>query len=349
MSFSHPKFGKLPAGERLRKIRQSPHYKKGAFQNLILKPMLTEGVGFFEVGKEYFFDKKIDITPSKPLPSLKTDLLNLPINQDILVWFGHSSYFIQLDGKRILVDPVFCGHASPFSFMVKAFEGTDVYTADDMPEIDYLFISHDHWDHLDYETLKKLKPKIKKVVCGLGTGGHLERWGYDSAIIYEKDWHESLVLDEGFMLHITPASHSAGRGVTMNKTLWVSFVLKSPTMTLFLGGDSGYCTHFKAIGEQFGPFDLIILENGQYDRKWIHNHLMPDEFLKVAYELKAKRILPVHSCKFALANHAWYEPLATLMKNNKIANMPIITPLIGQQVNLKDPHQTFSNWWEAGI
>ena len=115
--------------------------------------------------------------PPGKIPSVKTDLLNLQPDEDVLVWFGHSSYFIQVDGNKILVDPVFSGHASPFSFSIKAFEGTDIYTAEDIPELDYLIITHDHWDHLDYKTILKLKPKVKKVITGLGVGEHLEYWG----------------------------------------------------------------------------------------------------------------------------------------------------------------------------
>ena len=172
-----PKFGKLPSGKRLEHIKSSPNYKNGAFQNLSPTPNLTEGASYFKVLKEFFFDKKIRVQPQGVIPSLKTDLLSLDINKNVLVWFGHSSYYMQVDGKRILVDPVFSGHASPFSFSIKAFKGADIYTADDMPVIDLLFITHDHWDHLDYETIKQLRPKIKMVLCGLGTGAHLEHWG----------------------------------------------------------------------------------------------------------------------------------------------------------------------------
>ena len=342
-----PMFGKLPLGERLEAIKQSPNYKNGAFQNLSPTPDLTEGASYYEVGKEFLFGGKKRRFPNGKIPSIKTDLRNLDPEKDILVWFGHSSYFIQIDGKRILVDPVFCGSASPIPFGTRAFEGTDIYDVADMPDkIDYLFISHDHWDHLDYQTVKALKPKIKTVICGLGVGEHLEHWGYDAKQIIEKDWNETIMLGDEFAVHTVPARHFSGRGILRNKALWMSYVLQTPTMRIFIGGDSGYDTHLAEIGNTFGPFDWAILENGQYDANWRYVHFLPDEILKVAVELKAKRILPIHSAKFVLANHAWDEPLAKIVENNKTAHLTLLTPMIGEEVRLKDKTQTFSNWWE---
>ncbi len=340
-------FGRTPGAERIERFKKSPNYKDGSFQNLSPTPDLTEGVSYYEVMKEFLFDKKARTSPIDKIPSVKTNLLELDKNQDVLVWFGHSSYFIQLDGKRILVDPVFSGSASPLPFGTNSFKGTDIYTTDDFPEIDYLFISHDHWDHLDYETILKLKSKVKNVICGLGTGEHLEYWGYDKNIIIEKDWNEEVILDSCFVVNTVPARHFSGRGLLRNKALWISFVLQTPTMKLFIGGDSGYDNHFAEIGEKFGEFDLVILENGQYDRKWKYIHLMPDEILRAAAELKAKRIFPVHSSKFVLGNHAWDEPLELITRNNETKNFNIITPIIGERVNLKDTTQQFSKWWRS--
>ncbi|MFV8327356.1 MBL fold metallo-hydrolase [Flavobacterium sp. ZS1P14] len=340
------KFGKLPAGKRLERIKQSPNYKNGSFQNQSITPDLTEGANYYTVGKEFFFGQHKNVSPVDEIPSTKTDLFNFDLKENILVWFGHSSYYIQIDGKRILVDPVLSGVASPFSFSTKAFKGTDRYATEDIPEIDYLFISHDHWDHLDYETILKLKPKIKKIICGLGTGEHFEYWGFDTNKIIEKDWNEKINLDEGFTAYTVPARHFSGRGLTRNKALWTSYVLQTPTMQIFLGGDSGYDKHFAEIGKTFGAFDLAILENGQYDKNWKYIHMMPDEILQAAKDLNAKRIFPVHSSKFALGNHPWYEPLELITKNNKQENLNIITPMIGEQVNLKDTKQQFSQWWK---
>ena len=253
---------------------------------------------------------------------------------------------MQIDGKRILVDPVLSGSASPFSFMTKAFKGADRYSTDDLPAIDYLFLSHDHYDHLDYKTIVKLKPKVHKLICGLGTGEHLEYWGYDHERIIEKDWNESFELDHGFTVHTVPSRHFSGRWLKRNQALWTSFVLQTPGLRIFIGGDSGYDKHFAEIGNTFGGFDLAIMENGQYNKNWKHIHLMPHEILQAAKELKAKRIFPVHSSKFVLGNHAWDAPLELITENNKKENLNIITPMIGEKVDLANPGQVFSPWWK---
>jgi L-ascorbate metabolism protein UlaG (beta-lactamase superfamily) len=341
------KFGKLPSGARLERIRKSPNYKKGSFQNQTYTPVLTEGVGFTEVSREFFFGKKTRITPKGEIPSVKTDLNRLDRDKDILVWFGHSSYFIQVDGKRILVDPVLSGHASPFSGSVKAFKGSNPFAADHIPALDYLFISHDHWDHLDYETIMKLKPKIKKVICGLGVGEDFEYWGFDKKAITELDWNEQAVLDNGFVVNAVPARHFSGRSLKRNQTLWVSYAFKTPTMNIYIGGDGGYDKHFSEIGKKFGPFDLAILENGQYNKNWRYIHHLPEDVLKSFRDINARRLFPVHSSKFALAMHPWDEPLAAIAKNCEESGVALITPMIGEVVYLKDPDQKFSRWWEA--
>jgi L-ascorbate metabolism protein UlaG (beta-lactamase superfamily) len=340
-----PKFGQTPNGERLERVSKSPNYKNGSFQNRSHTPDLTEGVSYYAVLKEFLFTEKKRVKPTDTIPSTKTNLLNLDPDRNILVWFGHSSYFMQLDGKRILVDPVLSGAASPMAFTTPAFLGTDAYSIADIPDIDYLFISHDHWDHTDHETLLLLKPKIKKVICGLGTGGHFEHWGYDKNIITEEDWDTKILLDSGFTAHTATARHFSGRGFQRNKALWTSFILQTPSFQIFIGGDSGYDTHFAEIGNTFGTFDLVILENGQYDKSWKYIHMMPDEVLQAAVDLNAKRLFPVHSAKFALANHAWDEPLVMITEFNRNFNMPLVTPIIGELVNLNDSTQTFSNWW----
>lgn len=341
------KFGKSPSGTRLKRIQQSPNFKNGKFQNFNKTPTLAEGHNYFEVLYEAYIKKKPRHYPTDIIPSEKTDLLNLPVDADVLVWFGHSSYFIQIDQKRILVDPVFSGNASPMPGTVKSFKGTDVYTVADLPDIDYLFISHDHYDHVDYKTLIALKDKTQKVICGLGVGAHFEHWGYDRHKIIEKDWHEKVELDHSLTAFVEPARHFSGRGFSRNNTLWASYVLQTSTMKIYLGGDSGYDTHYAAIGNKYGPIDLAILDNGQYDEAWKYIHNLPEDVLKAAQELKAKRIFPVHSSKFALASHDWDEPLKKLTELNKSYHFPLATPLIGEMVNLKDTTQPFKRWWEG--
>jgi hypothetical protein len=219
--------------------------------------MVSEGYSMTSITYDFIVKNFPRTEPKDSIPSIKTDLKNLSITEDILIWFGHSSYFIQLNGKRFLIDPVFSGNASPVPNSTKSFKGTDIYTADDMPEIDYLLISHDHYDHLDYETVIKLKPKIKQVVCGLGVGSHFEYWKFDTSIIIEKDWDEELIIDKDFTLHTASARHFSGRSLTRNNTLWLSFILQMADYKMYLGGDSGYDRHFAGIGEKFS-----------YSREW---------------------------------------------------------------------------------
>jgi L-ascorbate metabolism protein UlaG (beta-lactamase superfamily) len=343
--FQQPQFGRRPTGKRLERIKQSPNYHDGAFQNISDTPSLTEGATFPSVIKEYFFGKHERLKPLGQMPAVKTNLHQLDINENVLVWFGHSSYYMQVDGKRILVDPVFSGHASPFSFTTNSFAGTDIYSVDDIPAIDYLFITHDHWDHLDYSTVKQLKPKVKQVITGLGTGSHLERWGYESII--ELDWNEAADLGDGFKTTAVSGRHFSGRGFIRNKTLWASFVFTSPNKQIFIGGDSGYDKHFAEIGRAFGPFDLAILENGQYNKSWKHIHMMPNEVLQAAKDLGAKKILPVHSSKFSLSLHTWDEPLSKVAALGKETGIPVLTPMIGEVLRLDGSNQQFTNWWEG--
>lgn len=343
----YQQLGKSPSGKRLQRIQNSPNFRDGAFQNINETPQLAEGYNFGKVMFDFFFRKPKNIKPPQPIPFVKTDLKSLPLEIDLLVWFGHSSYYLQLNGKRFLIDPVFSKSASPIPQTNKPFEGSNDYSAEDLPEIDYLLISHDHYDHLDYETIKKLKPKVKQIITGLGVGAHFEAWGYASEMIHELDWNESLNLENDISLNTTSARHFSGRGFRRNQTLWLSFILKTENFNLFLGGDSGYDTHFKEIGENFGPFDLAILENGQYNLAWHYIHMLPEEVLQAANDLQAKQLFPVHSSKFALALHPWNEPLKRISEFNKAINLPLVTPRIGDVVLLNKTTKQYSQWWLA--
>jgi L-ascorbate metabolism protein UlaG (beta-lactamase superfamily) len=344
----HPQFGKAPGAARRKLMANSSNYKVGKFENAEFTLLITEGYSMASVMYNFLFKKIPGVRPAGLIPSEKTDLKNIDENRDVLVWFGHSSYFIQLYGKRFLIDPVFSGNASPIPNSNKSFRGSDIYTADDIPEIDYLLITHDHYDHLDYSTIINLKSKIRKVICGLGVGEHFERWKFDSSIIEEKNWDGSLTLNEHITVHTAPARHFSGRTFKRNNTLWLSFVLETTDLKLYLGGDSGYGNHFKELGKKFGAFDLAILDNGQYNLAWQAIHMLPEEGLKAAKDLNAKRLFPVHSSKFKLADHAWDEPLKTISELNENGDrISLVTPKIGEIVELKNSNQIFSKWWEG--
>ena len=338
-------FGSVPTGDRLKKIQQSPHYKNGRFQNLNPTPQLTEGANLFSVLVKFIFKSNRGKRPGQPIPSIKTDLHQIPVEQNILVWFGHSSYFMQLDEKKFLVDPVLSGSASPLPGGTKAFAGADIYRPEDIPDIHFLMITHDHWDHLDYQSIIALRHKIGTIICPLGVGAHFEKWGFPTSKLIEKDWFDSFTIATNFTVTLEPARHFAGRTLHRNTSLWTSFVLQTPSFKIFIGGDSGYDTHFAEIGNKHGGFDLAILENGQYDKQWRYIHLLPDEILKAAEELHADKLLPVHSSKFSLGNHDWDEPLRLLTKNAEGKNIKIITPMIGEMVEIDNNSQHFSKWW----
>jgi len=341
-----PPFGTAPDAGSLEKIRRSAHFPKGSFQNREPTPALTEGAGFFKVMGDFFFRGSRHKRPSAPLPSMKTDLISLDPRENILVWYGHSSYFFQTEGRKFLVDPVFSRNASPLSFTTKSFTGTDIAHPENFPFLDFLFLTHDHWDHLDYQTLLALKPKIGKIFTGLGTGAHLRSWGFENDRIHEMDWDETMVTDDGFQITAVTARHFSGRGLKRNGTLWVSFVLETPARKIFIGGDSGYGTHFAAIGRRFGPFDLAVLEDGQYDPNWKYIHMSPEETIQAAIDLQAKKMLPVHWARFSLSAHAWNEPILRLLKEAGLKNVKVLHPQIGEKVNL-DADQAFSSWWEG--
>ena len=336
-------FGKTPSGRELEKVKASPNFRNGSFQNLSPTAMMEQGHSMVALMWK-FLNKPANCFPPKPLPSVKTDLKKIQPGSPVIVWFGHSSYFIRINNKNILVDPVFSGHASPFSFSTKSFAGTNVYGVDDMPPIDILFLTHDHYDHLDFDTVVKLKPKVKQVCTSLGVASHLAYWGYDENIITEFDWWDSKTIED-FTITAAPARHFSGRGLIRNKTLWSSFILQTPTHTIYVGGDSGYDTHFKTIGDKFGPFDIVMLECGQYNTAWPHIHMLPHETPQAAVDLTAKMLLPVHWGKFCLSLHPWNEPANLVAAAAKRLNMAVTTPLIGEPVILGE-HYPATRWWE---
>jgi L-ascorbate metabolism protein UlaG (beta-lactamase superfamily) len=342
---SQSRFGKQPTGERLARIERSPNYRDGAFQNLLPTPMMNEDASYPGVLRDFLFNRSSRQTPAAPLPSQKIDLSALDPKENVFVWFGHSSFFMQIDGKTILVDPVLCGNASPVSFTNKSYPGSDAYAPADMPAIDLLLLTHDHWDHLDYETLTQLRPRIKHIVTGLGVGSHLEEWGFDRGIIDEKDWNETVDLNGGFRVDVATARHFSGRGFTRNKTLWVSFVLRTPTKNIFISGDGGYGPHFAEIGSKFGPFDLAVIECGQYNEAWKYIHMNPEETVRAARDVRAKAFVPVHWGKFTLAFHAWDESISRVTEESRRLGVRVLHPMIGARMPLTDSTTT-SRWWE---
>lgn len=339
-----PKFGRAPRGERLERIERSPHYRDGQFHNMHVTQQITSGKGMTGTMLEFLFGKKERNRPGRALPAIKTDLKKLNKNENLLIWFGHSSYLIQAEGKRILVDPVFIS-ASPVGFFNKPFQGTAIYKPEDIPAIDYLIITHDHWDHLDYGTVKQLKNRTGKVICPLGVGEHLEYWGFDKARLVELDWEEEAALGEDFRVYCLPARHFSGRNFISNRTLWASFLFQTPDRKIFIAGDGGYDTHFADIARRFPDIDLAILENGQYNTDWKYIHLMPEMLPQVVRELNPRKVLTVHHAKYALARHPWDEPLDNASQIARRDTVNLIMPQIGETVSLDREKYEINKWW----
>ncbi|MFT3705831.1 MAG: MBL fold metallo-hydrolase [Agriterribacter sp.] len=340
-----PSFGRLPEGNRLETIKKSPQYKDGSFKNFSETPMMIEGVSMWKIIKKMYFKKNPDVTPSHQLPFIKKSFSPLGAGQPEITWFGHSSYLLQVNDLNILVDPVFSERASPVSYVgAKAFGGSNVFGVDDLPPIDIVIITHDHYDHLDYQVIKQLKKRVPLFVTSLGVGAHLEFWGVDPKKIKELDWWQNFISPQGFELITTPARHFSGRGFNRNQSLWASYVLLTGNYRIYIGGDSGYDTHFTLIGEKYGPFDVAILEDGQYNEMWPNIHMFPEETIQAAIDLKAKVLLPVHWGKYSLSVHPWNEPIERAVKKAEEMNVTIVTPMIGETISIK-PLSPTKYWW----
>ena len=342
----HPKFGAYPEGERLEKIQRSPHHVDGEFRNLTETPRFSDGNSMFSIFAGDLFKRFENLRPALPLPTAKTDLKALDTRQDTIVWLGHSSYFVLFGGKRILIDPVLSPFAAPVSFSTQAFEGTNLYTADEIPEIDVLLITHDHWDHLDHATVTALEGKVRKVFAPLGVGAHLERWGYAREKVHEADWYEKLELLPDLAIHLVPARHYSGRWLTRNKSLWGGFVLEYSKQRILFSGDTGYGPHFKELGQRFGGFDLVALDMGQYDPRWPYIHMTPEEAAQAAEDLQTKTLLPAHVGRFNIARHAWTEPFERISAASEGKPYRLATPKIGEPLRVGDAGQRFAHWWQ---
>jgi L-ascorbate metabolism protein UlaG (beta-lactamase superfamily) len=338
-----PKFGALPAGERLARVLASPNYRDGAFQNLIPTPHGSDdGSGFLSTMLDFVRPRE-RLFPGGPIPSVATGLGGL--GEGSLVWFGHSGFLARLGGRNFLFDPSLGPNASPLWWTTKAFPGTQAYGPADLPAIDYLLISHDHWDHLDHPTVTALRGKDPLVVSPLGVGAHFERWGFGPDRLAEGDWWDSFEPEPGLRITIIPSRHFSGRGLSWNQSLWGGFLVEAGGLRILYGGDGGYLPQYAEFGRRIGPVDLALMECGQYDRRWKNIHMTPEESVRAAGELGARAAMPVHSGKFRIANHPWDEPFIRFAAAVGQTPMRLVTPRIGQVVDLADIDQEFDEWW----
>ena len=343
-------FGTRPNELEKENFKKSKHFnaEKGAFENRrpgLIEAMKKRTMSWGMV--QDWFKAGMDRVPAGKLPEVRPDIARFlePSDDLKVIWFGHSSFLLNMDNKVILVDPVFSEAASPVSFMVQRFQ-KPVLELKELPKIDYLLISHDHYDHLDTESIKFFVDEDITFVTPLGVGSHLRGWGVPSEKIIEKDWWESEKL-EGIEFIATPAQHFSGRnGIYDNETLWASWVIKSENHNIYFSGDSGYDTHFKEIGNRFGPFEVAFLETGQYDKKWEEVHMPPEEAVIAFRDLRAKKYFPVHWGMFELALHPWFDPIERIFKLSKEQDLELIAPKIGAIVSINES-DGIEKWWES--
>ncbi|WP_240919935.1 MBL fold metallo-hydrolase [Paraglaciecola sp. 20A4] len=327
-------------------VASSIHHHNGKFHNSAQSeaPSLRKTLGIF---KRYITEKKIDSVPAEQVPMLQVTRQQLDALSDEnvhVVKLGHSSLLIKMHGDYWLIDPVFSVRASPFSFIgPKRFQSTPI-SIDDLPPIDKVLISHNHYDHLDQAAIKALNNKTCEFLVPLGVEGDLQKWGISADKIKQFDWWQELQTEHA-LVAFTPSQHFSGRGIgDGNKTLWGSWVVKTPVRSFYFSGDSGYFAGFKNIGDKYGPFDLTFIETGAYDKDWADIHMTPEESVQAHIDLAGKTMVPIHNGTFDLAFHPWYEPLIRVSKAAQQYDVSLSTPIFGQVFKLEhEPIQTV--WW----
>ncbi len=330
----------------MKKYKDSPNFKEDRFQNLEETVVMHKDAKPLQIMRQ-FMKKRENGKPPVPVKTIKLNADEFTAHTDNVTyaWLGHSTVLINFYGKVILTDPFLSERASPVSFAgTKKFVFTNDYYPEDLPVIDYVLLSHDHYDHLDYKTIKAIDAKVKQYISPLGVIEHLKRWGIDESKVTELDWWESFKQDDELKFISTPARHFSGRKLKRNTTQWCSYVIQQGNVQIYFSGDSGYGKHFKDIGDKFGPFDFAMLECGQYNANWSQIHMMPEETWQAALDLKAKKLMPLHWAKLELSLHSWIEPVERLLKAAEEDANKVIVPRIGEQVNLESNFSR-SFWW----
>lgn len=340
----NPVFSGKPDTESLAKIKASPQYRNGVFVNLEETVIQT---GDEQISWKDWLWHKIqppkDRYPPKPLPSKPLALEQF--KNGSVAWLGHSSVLFQTNSKFFLTDPLFYA-ASPVSFMVKPFGMEHPPKVENLPVIDVVLISHDHYDHLDYHAIKQLDSKTKQFIVPLGVKGHLQRWGIERRKITELDWDETTNIGE-VKVTLVPARHFSGRSIMdQDATLWGGFVVKSPDLSLYFSADSGYGKHYRERIASYGPFDFVMIENGAYNTKWDQIHEFPEQAVQALVDVNSTRAMPIHWSKFNLSEHHWTDPIERFLTAVSQHNIEVATPKIGEVFNIFEPLPK-EKWWEA--
>ena len=344
MANSCTTIGAAVQGDRLARMQASPQYHDGSFKNTLEanEPPLLKTLGEWAKGGNHE-------TPEQPLPVVtrhRGDFDTLPKSGLRITWLGHSTALIEIDGLRLLTDPIWSHRSSPVSFAgPKRFFAPPLALAD-LPPIDVVLISHDHYDHLDKATVQQLNARGTRFVMPLGVGAHLEAWGISPKRITELDWWDAARLGD-LRIVATPARHFSGRSPVMsdrNKTLWSGFALQGKTHRVYYTGDTAMFPGFREIGEKLGPFDAVLVEVGAYNRLWADFHLGPEQAMEAVRMTKGSLMIPLHWGTFNLAMHSWTEPAERLMAATKTMGVPLAIPRPGQSIEPHNP-PALVRWW----
>ena len=351
--------GENPSGTHLEEISKSPNYsaKNERFKNRrenIFEEMRKRD-SFWKNPMKRFSNNMLfnsnQTVPEQHLPEVHPPNIQKflePTDSIKFIWFGHSTILINITNTIVLVDPVFSPSASPVKFLVPRFQ-PPVLDLSELPKIDIVLISHDHYDHLDMNTVQYLRDKVPKFVVPLGVTSHLKSWGVSEEKMIELDWWQSTSFDQ-VTFTSAPAQHFSGRQALFNtsQTLWSSWVVQSADVSFYFSGDSGYDVHYKQIGDKFGPIDLVFIDSGQYNVRWREVHNLPEESVKASNDLKGRYLVPVGWGMFNLAVHNWYDPIRESVKFSKKHNVQLMTPKLGQLISLEDQITTI-DWWSKLI
>lgn len=291
-----------------------------------------------------YFKMKIKLRPVKNLPIVLSNKNNESLES--VTWFGHSASLLKIEGKKLLLDPMFGDASSPFPvFNSKRYSGAFSLEHDELQEIDAIIISHNHYDHLNYKSIMRLKDRAKHFYVPIGVARYLIKWGVSPNKISEHNWWDEITFDN-IKLVCAPARHFSGRSMTdKDRSLWCSWLILGQETKVFFSGDSGYAPHFKEIGEKYGPFDLTLMECGQYDTRWSAIHMLPEETVQAHIDVKGELLVPIHWGAFTLALHKWSDPIERVTKEANRLGVNIATPQIGEAITLQSKDYPTAAWW----
>ena len=338
---STPEFGGRIEGDRQKSLLLSPQYAGDHFHNSPAPIAYDIWTNLKDATGDQIR------TPPGPFPIEKPTLDSTASQGLEAYWIGHSTVLVEMEGKRILTDPMLSDAAFPVDMIAPKRFNPPALTMDELPKIDIAIISHDHYDHLDMKTVQFLSAGGTHFFVGLGVGAHLRKWNIPTDFIHEMDWWETIKF-KGLRINCTPARHYSGRKSMSNATLWTSWVVKGNDHTFFHSGDTGYEGHFKEIGERLGPIDISFIKIGDYglDLGWQDIHMNPENSIKAHVDLGSAILFPIHWGTFQLSNHDWDEPINRATAAADKNNVTIVTPKLGEKVTFGEPFQN-TRWWES--